>query len=192
MLCRLYQYQMDLQLNDERTMWSPRLNRHLERCGRCRAYAGRLKALAETLRTHPPVIISKRACRSLTANAIEYVERGVFSETLCEKPAGIYHAKRFSAAIAAGLLIVAGLLMVDFNRNLAIRQAASPLSVGSEVLQNPVGTMAEWSEKPLRTELDKLVTGARKAAVFLWNCVPGHLEQPADTTKTQDTSKPGK
>lgn len=193
MLCRLYQWRIEHELDDGRKIESRRLQTHLDRCGRCREHLRHLTAAGQVLSSSPPVVLSELSCRRLTANAVEYVERGVFAENLShESQQGILYAKRFAATAAAVFLAAAGLLMFNMKQNSSLNEAASTLALGTKAIQTPLPAVAEWSEMPIRMELEKLIAGAQNAIGFLWNCTPGHFEQTKDIAEPNAVSQPDK
>jgi len=190
MLCRLYQWQMELQLDGGQKIWSRRLQKHLNRCKTCREHAHRLTAVTEMLTAHPPVVFSEKACRSLAANAVKYVERGQSSDSFAQKRLNSFGGvKRFAGAMAASLLLAAGLLMFNAKHDKAFESEISPLNLGARAFQAPLPTVAEWSLKPMQTEIEKLINSAQDAAIFLWNCTPGHFEQVQDGSEKNESSE---
>jgi hypothetical protein len=179
MMCRLYQWRIERQIDDGRTEFSDGVRRHLSQCRSCRTYARHLAVIDSRLSSKIPALLSVDAVEPLAEQVIRHLftdKRPV--EPFCSRASGqIGYVKLFAGAMAAGLMIICSLLLVNVNQNRVKQEVLSPIALGTKALQTPLPVLAEWSEKPMRTEVKKLIQSAENAVVFLWNCTPGHLSE---------------
>jgi hypothetical protein len=179
MMCRLYQWRIERQIDNGRTEFSDGLRRHLSQCRSCRLYAKHLAVIDTRLSTQIPAPLPVDVIEPLAERVIRYLftDHRPIEPFSCNSSGQIHHVKLFAGAMAAGLLIICSLLLLNVSQNRIKQQAMSPIALGAKVLQTPLPVLAEWSEKPMRTEVQKLIQSAENAVVFLWNCTPGHLNE---------------
>lgn len=180
MLCRYYRWRIDRQLDDEGTKGDTALKRHMDHCRQCSQYAKQLEGIGRKL-SRPAVDLPETFVQPLAAKVIASVFEGnSLAPGRYPITAHTAHVKFFAGAMAASLLITACLLMLDMRRESNFERAISPLSLGAQTLQTPLPVVAAWSEKPIRTEVEKLRSDTTNAILFLINCTPGRPELLAD------------
>jgi hypothetical protein len=138
----------------------------------CRTYARHLAVIDSRLSSKIPALLSVDAVEPLAdqSSVICLRTKDRLSRFAAEPPPD-WVCKTLCRAMAAGLMIICSLLLVNINQNRVKRKPSHRLLLEPRP-SRPLPVLAEWSEKPMRTEVNKRFK-APKCRCFLWNCTPG-------------------
>ncbi len=171
MVCRLYRWMIERALDAGGTV-PPLAARHMQACASCRAFASRLNRLGRQLRDAPSYEISDEQRDRLQCAIMQRLE-GVPLQTA--RPAGWAQASSFRYAVSAAAAVLISLLGVYAMQS---RKPAPPdplayFAIDADMFQARISLLARLPEQSLQAEMQKLMDGARSAADFLGNCLPG-------------------
>ncbi|MCE5184764.1 MAG: hypothetical protein LLF76_01395 [Planctomycetaceae bacterium] len=181
MFCRIYQWQIEIGMDDGHPL-SDRLNKHIAGCARCRQHAAGLERLAKVMSAETDQSqmqnlgpLQLRIIHTLSAQRLDKLD--------ARQLAQIHHAKWCAAAMAACLLATASILTLNYTQpKKQFETTLSSLSIAAKALQTPLPRLAELSEKPIRSEVNKLKADSHNVVIFLWNCIP-HFEPSKDDSE---------
>ena len=177
MLCRLYEWIIEKNLDDTGVIRSPRLTHHLEQCPRCRAYHRHLIQLSEQLRTKMPGQLDETELQQIHAtvqqalsdNSLrQTIQTGLSTQTHRQMPLAV---RSFAAILV--LSAIAGLwLLVDRP---GLSDPVSQLSFASQKVQAQAAFLLQSPERSIRGEIQNLSADVKYAFNFIQNCVPTPL-----------------
>jgi predicted anti-sigma-YlaC factor YlaD len=173
MFCFYYQYQMHRQMDRHEKPGSPGLRRHLSRCTACRDYYDRMVRLESNMK--------ESACGQLSDIGLGHIETSILNSikpfTSVRQPVCRTVHWKFGA-IAAGLLIIAGLsgwFYQEHHRNIRAMTAANHAIAslnGAAAYSDSVSLLNLLSQQSVRQEMDNLVNQAQDTVIYIANCIP--------------------
>lgn len=174
MLCRFYQWKIERQIDDGPEQFNKRLQRHIGRCPSCQSYASQLSHIRLRLGGAAPFCLEPEAVRPLTARVMDTVAcamqpaRGA-QRVQFDNPV---HAKIFAGTLAAGLMVVMGVLIVRIDQADNRLDSVSPINIDARTLQTPLPVVATWPEKPMQEEAKQIGRDIERAVDFLLRSLP--------------------
>jgi hypothetical protein len=174
MLCRFYQWKIERQIDDGHEQWNRRLKRHIDHCPSCNSYANQLTQLQLHLSGAAPCRLQPEAVRPLAARVMDaIVGAQPPAECVLRVPfSNPVPAKIFAGTLAAGLMVVIGVLVVRIEQTSLQPDSVLPINIDARTLQTPLPVVASWSEKPMQEELSQIGSDIERAVSFLLRSLP--------------------
>lgn len=182
MFCRLVQWRIEKEWDDDGRIKDPRTLRHLDVCPTCQRWLQSLKQIDRHLQTEAPGISDSQIEQIQTAVLQHVAATDTRQKTLL--PARFKYA---ISAAAAVIIIAIGWFSFyasesDNHRN---NEYANPVAQLSPPLQFQIPILAGLPDALLETQMQNMQTDVRRAMTFVQNCLPRELiaaHLPAENT----------
>lgn len=194
MICPIYRFLIEKELDDYGRIKNKRLLKHLDGCPGCKKWYSSLIQIEHQLKNLSPELsglqieqISSKVHSSIAEsdNKIEIFD--------CRK--SIFPRKRLavSAVAAAVIIIFAGLftLLTPESDETEYNRTMESVSKFSEQIQRRIPRLTNLSELTIQYEIANLETEISNGVTFVKNCLP-YSPADSDISRQQTTSRPGK
>ena len=177
MICRIYQWLIEKDVDDHGEVTNKLLLRHLEKCTACRQWRAVLLEIGRELRECPEYV-SDVNIQQMQAS----IEQKVSSSRDYGLPEGAsmfrtYRLRWAFAAAAAVMLIGAGLFSLYLQRSDEnnYNYTLDSISRSSAGLQKQMPMLASLPESVMESEIQNVENEVRDGVAFVQNCIPQGL-----------------
>ena len=184
MLCRLYEWKIEKELDDTGAVQSPRLTHHLEKCERCRAYHRYLIQLSEQLRSNMSCQLDESEFQQIHATVQQVLSDKSLRQTIqTGLPTQTHHQMPLAVRSLAAILVlsaIAGLWLLMNHPEPS--DPVSQLSFDSQKVRAQAVLLLQTPERSIQGEIQNLSTDVKSTFNFFQNCAPIPLSAQAQNS----------
>jgi anti-sigma factor RsiW len=181
MLCRLYEWKIEKELDETGEIRSPHLAHHLEKCPRCRAYHRHLIQLSEQLRSNMSCQLDESEFQQIHTTVQKALSDNSLRQTI-QTGLPTHTGRQMPLAVlsVAAILVLSAIANLWFLVNRPEpSESVSQLSFDSKRIQAEAALLLQAPERSIQGEIQNLSTDIKYAFNFIQNCVPTPLSENA-------------
>ena len=188
MLCRIYEWEIEKELDDTGSVQSTRLTHHLEQCPHCRTYHRRLIQLREQLSPNMSCQLNEMELQQIHASVQQALsDKSLQQSTLTGMPSHKSIPMPVGIRLIAAVLVISAIagLWVIVNRP-RLSEPVPQLSFDSQKVQTQAAFLLQAPERSIQGEIQNLGIDAKYAFNFIQNCTPAPPQPQAQNSTEQN------